>query len=278
MQLPLPNTEPVRFAELNTILATEFADIMTDEEKPHIYAPPDPPNIQSRHLAINKSNTVCMKLPTDKELEELNWRYINGYSDVFADKLPNQLPPQNSPKHRIILKDEKKLIKGRLMRVPTKYLAGFKQWIDDHVKAGRLVPSASHISSGTLLTPKKDSELFPRVVHDYRTLNENTVKDHTPLPRQDQILEFAARAKIRGKVDLVSAYYQHWVDKRDQHKTAILTPWGLYEWTVMPQGLCNAVATWQRFMNWVLREYIGKFCVVYLDDILIFSNSLEEHK
>ena len=91
-------------------------------------------------------------------------------------------------------------------------------------------------------------------------------------------MEFAARAKIRGKVDLVSAYYQHWVDKRDQHKTAILTPWGLYEWTVMPQGLCNAVATWQQFMNWVLWEYIGKFCVVYLDDILIFSNSLEAHK
>ena len=71
------------------------------------------------------------------------------------------------------------------MHVPTKYLAGFKKWIDDHIKAGRLVPSSSHISSGTLLTPKKDPELFPRVVHDYRVLNENTVKDHTLLPRQD---------------------------------------------------------------------------------------------
>lgn len=65
--------------------------------------------------------------------------------------------------------------------------------------------------------------------------------------------------------------------KDDRHKTAILTPWGLYEWTVMPQGLCNAVASWQRYMNWVLREYIGTFCEVYLDDILIYSNSVEEH-
>ena len=131
------------------------------------------------------------------------------------------------------------------MRVPTKYLAGFKKWIDDHAKAGRLVPSSSHISSGTILTLKKDPESFPRVVHDYRMLNENTVKDHTPLPRQDQILEYAVRAKVRSNVNLVSAYYQHWVNKRDRHKTAILTPWCLYEWTVMPQGFCNAVATWQ---------------------------------
>jgi len=278
MQLPLPDTETPRFAELNTILEAEFADVMTDVEGPHIYVPPGPPDFRGRRLANNKSNTAYMELPTDTELGELNRRYTDGYSDVFADNLPNRLPPQNSPKHRIILKDDKKPIKGRLMRVPTKYLAGFKKWIDDHVKAGRLVPSSSHISSGTLMTPKKDPELFPRIVHDYRALNENTVKDHTPLPRQEQILEFAARAKVRGKIDLVSAYYQHWVDEQDRHITAILTPWGLYEWTVMPQGLCNAVATWQRFMNWVLREYIGKFCAVYLDYILIFSNSMEEHK
>src|SRR5215470_2188046 len=64
----------------------------------------------------------------------------------------------------------------------------------------------------------------------------------------------------------------------DIHKTAFKTPFGLYEWTVMPQGLCNAPATFQRFMNYVLCEYIGKICAVYQDDIAIFSNSIEEHK
>src|SRR5438045_1295527 len=64
----------------------------------------------------------------------------------------------------------------------------------------------------------------------------------------------------------------------DIHKTAIKTPFGLYEWVVMPQGLCNAPATFQRYMNYVLRKYIGKFCAVYQDDIAIFSNSVEEHK
>ena len=98
------------------------------------------------------------------------------------------------------------------------------------------------------------------------------------MPRQDAILERAVNARIRGKIDLVSAYSQHLMSIMDGHKTAILTPWGLYEWTVMPQGLSNAVASWQRYMNWVLREFIGKCCEVYLDDILIYSNSIEEHE
>ena len=164
------------------------------------------------------------------------------------------------------------------MRISNKFLVPFKKWIDDYVKADRLVSSSSHISFRTFLRPKKDPNAFPRVVHDYRALNDNTVKDHTPVPHQDRILEVAIRAHIRGVIDMVSAYYQHWVDKRDRHKTAILTPWGLYEWTVIPQGLCNAVASWQKFMNWILCDYIGVFCEVYLDDILIYSNSVEEHK
>ena len=214
----------------------------------------------------------------EDELRRLHQETMESYPDVFANKLPETLPHKDGPRHRITLKDEKRRIKGRMMRIPNKFLSPFKKWIDNHVKAGRLVPSSSHISSGTFLRPKKDPNAFPRVVHDYRLLNDNTVKDHTPLPRQDRIIEVAVQAKVRGKIDMVSAYYQHWVHAKDRHKTAILTPWGLYEWTVMPQGLCNAVASWQRFMNWVLRDYIGVFCEVYLDDILIYSNSLEEHK
>ena len=86
MQLPRHNTEPTRFTELNAILKTEFAHIMTDMEATHIYTPLDR---RSRCLAANKLNTAHMKLPTDEELQELNRRYIDGYSDVFADKLPN---------------------------------------------------------------------------------------------------------------------------------------------------------------------------------------------
>jgi RNase H-like domain found in reverse transcriptase/Reverse transcriptase (RNA-dependent DNA polymerase) len=128
------------------------------------------------------------------------------------------------------------------------------------------------------MVPKKNPNARPRVVHDYRALNDNTVKDHTPLPRQDEILEPFVSAKVWGKIDMPESYYQTWMFPKDRHKTAIKTLWGLYEWVVMPQGLCNAPATFQRFMNWVLRGYIGVFCSSYIDDIGIYSNSLEEHK
>ena len=128
------------------------------------------------------------------------------------------------------------------------------------------------------MIPKKGGiRVMPRVVHDYRALNDNTIKDHTPLPRQDQILRRIARAEVRGYLDCPDAYYQMDVHPDDIWKTAFKTPFGMFEWLVMPQGLCNAPATWQRYMNWVLREHVGKICYVYIDDIVIFSDSIEEH-
>src|SRR5205814_8620747 len=104
------------------------------------------------------------------------------------------------------------------------------------------------------------------------------IKDHTPRILQDDIIESLAKAVVRGKIDLICAYYQILMEEADIHKTTFKTPFGMYEWLVMPQGLCNAVATFQRYMNYILHEYIGKFYAVYKDDIAIFSNSVEEYK
>ena len=175
-------------------------------------------------------------------------------------------------------KDENKTTEGRLTRVPTKYYPAMKRFIEENVKAGRLRPSSSSTSSGTFMTPKSDPTVDPRLVHDYRALNENTIKDHTPLPRQDAILERMVRAFIRGKMDLKDAFYQIRIREGDIYKTAIKTPFGLFEWVVMPQGLCNAPATFQRYMNFILREYIGEFCDPFMDDIGIYSNLVAEHK
>jgi hypothetical protein len=127
------------------------------------------------------------------------------------------------------------------------------EFLEEHLKAGRIRPSSSHIASGTWMIPKEDPNVMPRVVHDYRAVNGNTVKDHTPLTRQDDIIEKLANAVVRGKIDLICAYYQILMEEADIHKTAFKTPFGLYEWLVMPQGLCNAVATFQRYMNWILK-------------------------
>ena len=223
-------------------------------------------------------STLKEALRLDKNYLKFNEKYIYEFEDVFTDKLPNKLPSPDAPRHRIVLEDEKMSINGRMFRLPSRYWSQMRDFIDEHVAAGRIRLSSSHIASGTWMIPKDDPTDMPRVVHDYRALNAKTIKDHTPLTRQDDIIELLAKAKIRGKIDLICAYYQILMETADIHKTAFKTPFGTYEWLVMPQGLCNAVATFQRYMNWVLRKYVGRFCAVYIDDIAIWSDSVEEHE
>jgi hypothetical protein len=216
-----------------------------------------------------------------EEATQLSRTMLAEYSDVFADKLPNEPPHPKAPLHRIRLKDEHKSINGHAYRIPGMYLGKMQEFINEQLSAGRIRPSSSHMSAGTMMVPKKDSHgtvsAERRVVHDYRALNENTVPDHTSLPRQDEIMTASTKGKIRGKIDLVSAYYQLGMHPDDVHKTAFKTPFGMYEWLVIPQGLRNAPASFQRYMNYVLRDYIGRFCYVYLDDIIFWSDSVEQH-
>ena len=116
-----------------------------------------------------------------------------------------------------------------------------------------------------------------RIVIDYRKLNEVTLDDKYPLPNIDSILDKLGRAQYFTTLDLAKEYHQILVKKEYREKTAFVTPHGLYEFIRMPFGLKNAPATFQRLMNEILRDYINKTCVVYLDDILIFSTSLTEH-
>jgi hypothetical protein len=227
--------------------------------------------------AINEIQHLKPIIETS-EAAKLHEDFVREYSDVFCDKLPDQLPRPDGPRHRIKLTNPDISINGRMFRLPPRYLSSLRQFLDEQLNAKRIRLSSSHIASGTWMVPKKDPNAMPRVVHDYRELNANTIKDHTPLPRQDNIIEDMARARIRGKIDLPLAYGQLLMEEDDIHKTAFKTPFGMFEWIVMPQGLCNAPATFQRYMNWVLSKYIGRFCAVYLDDISIWSNSIDEHK
>ena len=116
-----------------------------------------------------------------------------------------------------------------------------------------------------------------RIVIDYRKLNEVSIDDKFPLPNIDSILDKLGRAQYFTTLDLAKGYHQILIKKADKKKTAFVTPHGLYEFNRMPFGLKNAPATFQRLMNEILRDYINKTCVVYLDDILIFSTTLQEH-
>ena len=113
---------------------------------------------------------------------------------------------------------------------------------------------------------------------DYRSLNEVTIKNKYPLPRIDDLFNQLKGAKYFSKIDLRSGYYQLKIQLSDIPKIAFVTRYGQYEFTVMPFGLTNAPAYFMNLMNIVFMEELDKFIVVFIDDILIYSRSAEEHK
>ncbi|GBG75321.1 hypothetical protein CBR_g19954 [Chara braunii] len=126
-----------------------------------------------------------------------------------------------------------------------------------------------------LFVPKKGGTL--RMCIDYRGLNAITVKNGEPLPRIDDLLDRVQGCRYFNKIDLKFGYHQIAIRPEDQHKTAFQTRYGLYEFVVMPFGLCNAPGTFQHAMNRIFHDYLDKFVIVYLDDVRIFSRTVEEH-
>jgi hypothetical protein len=144
------------------------------------------------------------------------------------------------------------------------------------LEMGFIRPSRSPYGSPMLFVRKKDGSL--RMCIDYRLLNKITIKNKYPLPRVDELLSRVAGAKYYTKLDLQSGYHQLRMDEEDLEKTAFRTRYGSYEFLVLPFGLTNAPSTFMNMMTDILSPHLDTSCVSFLDDALIYSNSLEEHQ
>ncbi|XP_046484824.1 uncharacterized protein [Neodiprion pinetum] len=203
---------------------------------------------------------------------------IDEYADLFH--IPGEpLRVTNTCMHRILTTDEIP-INTRQYRHPPFQKPEIEKQITDLLKMNIIEPSNSPYNSPLWIVPKKEDSKGNkrwRLVIDYRKLNEKTIGDAYPLPLISDILDQLGGAKYFSIFDLASGFHQIAMHPDDKHKTAFTTPHGHYEFNRMPFGLKNAPATFQRLMDLVLRGLQGIDLFVYLDDIVIYARSLEEH-
>ena len=166
-------------------------------------------------------------------------------------------------------------IRQPLRRTPIGFEGEEEKYLREQIDQGVIRPSKSPWASPVVLVRKKDNSV--RWCIDYRRLNEVTLKDAYPLPRIDMCLDCLASATIFSCLDLQSGYWQIELEDKDQPKTAFITKYGLYEYTKMPFGLCNAPSTFQRCMELIFRGLQWQTLLIYLDDIIILSSDMDEH-
>lgn len=230
----------------------------------------------------DKPNTNFFK---QLHLEHLNTEeYIelkklcSKFKDIFYDE-DTKLTFANTIKHSIPTTDDipiynKPFRYGHFERIEVQNQ--IRKLLDMNI----IRDSYSPWSAPVWLVPKKQDKNLKkewRLVVDFRKLNEKTVKDRYPMPVITDVLDKLGKATYFSALDLASGYYQIEMTAEDMAKTAFSAEGGHYEFTRMPFGLTNAPATFQRVMDNVFKELIGKCCLIYLDDIIIFSSSLQEH-
>ena len=230
------------------------------------------------HIISAAVQNRIAELQAEAHLQELHSAMMEKYKDRFPVDIPEPSRLPDTEYHRIQLKNADQTIRTRTYSCPQQYRDSWRLLIEQHLKAGRIRESSSPYASPSFVIPKADPKALPRWVCDFRGINSNTVKDRTPLPRIDEILNDCAKGRYFAKIDMTNAFFQTRMHPKDIHLTAVTTPFGLFEWTVMPMGLCNSPATHQRRMYRALRHLIGKICHVYLDDIIIWSQTIAEHK
>lgn len=203
-------------------------------------------------------------------------KILEEYSDVFRSTLPDGLPPKREVDHEIITEADEKIPNRRLFRLSPDELRATREYIKENIASGKIRISKSPYGAPLFFAKQEGKPL--RGVVDYRMLNKITKRNSTPTPRSDEMFDIIGGSKYFSKVDLKTGFHQIRVKPEHIEKTAFQTKYGQFEYLVLPMGLCNAPATFVTLMNSVLNGLIDRFCTVYLDDILIFSRTEQEHR
>lgn len=204
--------------------------------------------------------------------------YLKEFADVFSKRESDQLPPHRDCDHRIELSpgSQNPLRTSPLYSLTLDQLEAMKKYLIDNLRKGFIEPSNAPYGSPVLFARKHDGSW--RFCVDYRKLNAATVKDKYPLPLIDETLRQLGKAKIYTKIDIRQAFHRIRMDPASEDLTTFRTRYGQFRYKVLPFGLCNGPATFQRFINSQIFEYLDVFVAAFIDDLIIYSDNEDEHR
>jgi len=229
--------------------------------------------LQLRPADSARARFSSTSTPPDLDIVPPEYR---DYADVFSKAKASELPPHRDYDLKIELEEGTSPPLGTLYSLSPVELSALRTFIDENLNTGFIRPASSSHAAPVLFVKKKDGSL--RLCVDFRGLNKITKKDRYPLPLISDLLDSPSHAKIYSKIDLRHAYHLVQIAPGDEWKTAFRTRYGSYEWLVMPFGLTNAPAAFQRFVNTIFADMLDVCVVMYLDDILIYSEDMESHQ
>jgi transposase InsO family protein len=246
--------------------STGYTNLSTN--RPRVFAA----SLKDINKALDKLNQKDKVL----NLKELVPIQYHKYLPVFDQGKANELPPHRlGLDHEINVNGEPPF--GPLYNMSRDELLVLRKTLTDLLDKGFIRVSASPAGAPVLFVHKPGGGL--RFCVDYRALNQLTVKDRYPLPLIRETLNNIAKAKWFTKLDVIAAFHKIRIREGDEWKSAFRTRFGSYEWLVTPFGMANAPSTFQRYINWTLRDFLDDFASAYIDDILIYSSgSLQDHR
>ena len=232
--------------------------------------------IEEKEAEAIHADAARAELANEELIDQKLPRQFHDLRDVFSKAASDTLPPHRKYDLKIELEGEHNLGFSPLHQYSAEELRTCKQYLIDNLSKGFIDESQCPFAAPILFARKSDGGL--RFCVDYRKLNAITRKDRYPIPLLDETLARISKAKIFTKLDIRQAFHRVRIDPASEDLTTFRTRYGCYKYKVVPFGLTNGPATYQRYMNDVLFDYLDDFCTAYLDDILIYSNNELEHE